>query len=251
MRRAAASVWAACAVFAWASAARADETPIPAAPRHFVTDEAGVLSASTRTSLDQRLEAYERATGRQVLVWIGVTLGDASIEDWSARAFQAWRVGRQGVDDGLAVFVFARDRKVRIEVGYGLEGVITDAQAARTIREVIGPRMAAGDPDGAMVGAADRLLGLLGGEVNAPPRRVETREPAGARGNTLGKKIAGAVLALVFIVLFITNPRLAMLLLISLASGGRGRGGFGGGGGGGGFGGGGGRSGGGGASGSW
>ena len=135
------SVAALLAVLAFARAAAADETPIPPAPTRFVTDEAGLLSPATRESLDLRLEGYERATGRQVVVWIGRTLGDASLEEWSARTFAAWGIGRRGRDDGLAIFVFARDRKVRIEVGYGLEGIVTDAHASRIACSTRAPSM--------------------------------------------------------------------------------------------------------------
>ena len=91
----------------------------PPSPTRFVTDDAGFLSAATRDELEQRLAKYEQDTGRQVLLWIGQTTGGEPIEPWAARAFAAWRVGRKGLDDGVAVFILAADRRVRIEVGYG------------------------------------------------------------------------------------------------------------------------------------
>lgn len=236
--------------------AYAAETPIPPAPTRWVTDQAGLLSDETRRALDARLERYEQATGRQVIVWIGTTLGDSPLEEWVAKAFSAWGIGRRGEDDGVAIFVFPADRRMRIEVGYGLEHLLPDAYASRIVREVMAPALAAGDPDAALTGAVDQVLLRLGDEPGgtaAAPLEQRPPEPRGGSG-ILGI-VFGAIALIVMLVLFVTNPRLAMLLFWSLIASGRRGGGFGGGGfGGGGFGGfagGGGRSGGGGASGSW
>jgi uncharacterized protein len=222
---------------------------IPPAPTRWVTDPGGFLSPDTRAALDRRLEAFERSSGgHQVLVWIGGTLGDQALEDWAARTFEAWGVGRKGLDDGAAIFVFGQDRKIRIEVGYGLEERLTDLRAARIIREEMAPRLQRGDRDGAVTAAVDRVLAAVGGE-GAAGAEGEGQPAVGQRPGGRGSLIVLGVLALVFIVLFLINPSLAVYTLMSLGSGG-GRGGWGGGGGGG-WGGGGGRSGGGGASGSW
>jgi len=197
-----------------------------AVPQRWVTDGPKLLSPAVRDKLDQRLEAYERGTGHQVLVWIGDSTGGTPIEDWAARAFQAWKVGRKGLDDGLVLFVFTGDRTLRIEVGYGLEGQLPDVVASRIIRETIVPRLKGGDPAGA----------------------PETPERGGAPLGPLAWVVI-AVLGLGLLALAITHPGLAVWMLFSLLSGGRGGGG--GGSGGGGWSGGGGRSGGGGASGSW
>lgn len=222
---------------------------IPPVPGRWATDEAGFLAPRTVAALDARLEDYERRTGRQVLVWIGRTLGpNASLEDWAVRAFEAWKVGRRGLDDGLVLFVFAEDRKVRIEVGYGLEDKVPDAYAFRVVDRILLPGFREGRPDEAVQAAVAALLGYISGE-DAVPGQGE----GAPRGMSAGRGILGGILILVLIVLFITNPSLALWLLINILSGGRGggRGGGWGGGGGGGFSGGGGRSGGGGASGSW
>jgi uncharacterized protein len=212
-----------------------------------VTDGPGVLSVPVREGLDLRLAAYEKATGHQVLVWIGASTGETPLEDWTVRTFAAWKVGRKGMDDGLVLFLFASDRKLRIEVGYGLEGQVPDAIASRIAREAITPRLAAGDWDGAITAGVGQLLATLGGETGAPAGRAQA--PARAQPRTLG---AGEILLIVvlglgFLILLITNPGLAIGLLFSVMSGGRGGGGSGGDG----WSGGGGRSGGGGASGSW
>lgn len=227
---------------AWTSAVHA-ETPIPAAPERWVTDRAGFLSPAAVAELDGRLDAYAQGTGHQLLVYVDRTTGGVPIEDWSVRAFQRWRVGRRGIDDGLVLFVFADDRRVRIEVGYGLEERVPDALAARIIGERIEPRLRSGDHDGALRDGVAALIATIGGApaggaANPPPAPISR-----------WKLIAGVIAVVFFLILLVTHPQLAWLMLLSIGSG---RGGGGGGwGGGGGFSGGGGRSGGGGASGSW
>jgi uncharacterized protein len=218
----------------------------PPAPQRWVTDASSLLSPAARDGLDRRLQAYQQGTGHQVLVWIGDSTGGVPLEDWTVRAFAAWKVGRKGLDDGLVLFVFTGDRKLRIEVGYGLEGQVPDAVAARIIRETIVPRLKGGDGDGAISAGVDRILKVVGGDAAAR----EPQAPVRQDGVPLGPVgwVIIAVLGLGLLVLAITHPGLAIWILFSMLSGGRGGGG---GGGGGGWSGGGGRSGGGGASGSW
>lgn len=239
----------AVALLATAAAGRA-ETPIPAAPEHWVTDRAGFLSAATVADLDARLGDYARGTGHQILVYIDHTTGGVPIEDWSVRAFERWRVGRSGIDDGLLLLVFADDHRVRFEVGYGLEDRVPDAIAKRIIDEQIVPRIRAGDHDGAIRAGVSAVTAVIGGATGSTPLAAEpTRPPV-----PTWIKIAGGIAFLLFIGFMVTHPSLAWLMLLTIGGGrGGGRGGWGGGGfgGGGGFSGGGGRSGGGGASGSW
>lgn len=207
------------------------------------------MSPGAANSLNTRLQAYERQTGHQLLVWVGASTGIVPIDDFAVRAFEAWRVGRQGMDDGLVLFIMAEDRRLRIEVGYGLEAVIPDATASRIINEVIVPRIQAGDRDAAVVAGMEAVAAAIGeelpqGEATGPQSRGRTPRPL-----TIGQLVFYGIIGIIVLIVFATNPSLAIYLLASvLSSSGRGRhGGFGGGG----FGGGGGRSGGGGASGSW
>lgn len=219
----------------------------PPPPTRWVTDGSNILSPATRENLDQRLKAYEGSTGHQVLVWIGGTTNGDPLEDWTVRAFAAWKVGRKGLDDGLVLFIFSGDQKVRIEVGYGLEGQVPDILASRIIQETILPRLKSGDADRALNEGVDRILKVIGGDASARESLDHGRrggEPIGR-----GEWIVIILLGLAFLVLAITHPSFAIWLLFSLLSGGRSGGG--GGGGGGGWSGGGGSSGGGGASGSW
>ncbi|MDC3957337.1 TPM domain-containing protein [Polyangium jinanense] len=224
--------------------ARGQAAPIPPAPTRHVTDTVGFLSPETRNRLDERLEQYERQTGHQVVVWIGDTIGDAALEDWAVRTFEAWGVGRKGLDDGLVMFVLAKDRKIDIEVGYGLEDRVPDAIASRVIREVMAPRLQAGDPNGAVDAGVSALLEAIEGHAFVPAPGPTT-QPEARRGHEL---IWLGIVAAVFLVLFAVNPSLALTILWFIMRGGRGGGG---GGDGGGFSGGGGRSGGGGARGGW
>ena len=233
----------------------AEETPIPPAPTQFVTDTAGFLSPSTTDNLSRRLAQYQRDTGHQVLVYIGKTTGDAPIDDWAVRAFEKWKIGRKGLDDGIALFIMAQDRRLRIEVGYGLEGDVPDALAGRIVNEIIVPRIQSGDRDGAVTAGVQAIIGAISGQgAGLPPAQAPARRNGRqSRPLTLGQIIIYGIIGIVILVILATNPSLAIWLLMSMMSGGSGRSrdGWGSGGGGGGFSGGGGRSGGGGASGSW
>ncbi len=118
----------------------------------------------------------ERSTGAQVVLAIFPSLEGQSLEDFSIRLAEKWRVGQKGLDDGAIVLVFVQDRKLRIEVGYGLEGAIPDIEAARIIREVIAPRFREG-----------RFAAGLEAGVRALYARVEGKPPAERRGTARGR----------------------------------------------------------------
>lgn len=226
-----------------ALAAAAPTASIPPSPARWATDEAEFLSPAVRTEIDSRLEAFERETGRQILLYISPTTGGMPIEDYAARSFAAWKVGRKGLDDGLVLFVFPNDRMIRIEVGYGLEETVPDAVAGRVINNILVPGIERGDPDGGVREAVSELLDVISGRASPGAEKAAAGDSA---GETEIPPFFIIVAVIIFAILFITNPRLALWLLYTLLSGGRG--GLGGGGG---FRGGGGRSGGGGASGGW
>jgi uncharacterized protein len=220
------------------------ETPIPPSPTEWVTDNANFLSPETVRSLNTRLAAYAQATGHQLIVYIAPTTGDAPIDDWAVRAFAKWKVGRKGLDDGLALFIMSQDHKMKIEVGYGLEAVVPDVIASRVINDVMDPRIQAGHADDAVTAAIDKLIAAIGGQAGTPPpaQALESSKPL-----TVFQWILYGLIGILVLGFAITHPLLAFYLLANIMSGSGG----GGGGGGGGFSGGGGRSGGGGASGSW
>ncbi len=219
---------------------------IPPAPTRWVTDTAGFVSDATRANLDDKLEHYERATGHQVVVWIGKSLEGASIDRWANETFAAWHLGRAKQDDGVALFVFADDREIAIEVGYGLEGSLTDALSSRIIREAMAPSLREGKRDEAVTAGVDAILAAVEGKPWVVP--ASTMKPAEQNHLTW---IVGAVLLIALLLFAVKRPGAALMFMTSFMPGRRG--GFGGGGfrGGGGFNGGGGRSGGGGARGGW
>lgn len=218
---------------------------VPTAPTRWVEDHAGFLSPPVRDALDRRLEAYEQSTGHQVVVWIGDTIGGAPLDDWAVRTFAAWQVGRKGIDDGLVMFILAADRAIDIEVGYGLEERVTDALASRVIREVMAPRLQAGERDAAVTAGVDAILTAIEGKPWHGEPAAQVSEPSP------WDIVVGILVVVGFVILLVKYPRAAVVLLAGMRRGGRGGlGGFGGRGGGG-FSGGGGRSGGGGARGGW
>jgi uncharacterized protein len=231
----------ALAAFLASVAARA-ETPIPPPPTDWVTDRAAFLSPAAVSELDDRLAGYGQASGHQIVVYIDHTTGGVPIEDWTVKAFERWKVGRKGIDDGLALFIFKDDHRLRMEVGYGLEDRVPDLLASRIINDDMVPRIRAGDADGAVRTGVARLIQTIGGTGGAQPAAHKT--PAWV-----------SVLVVILILMaggfIFTHPALAALILASSGNRGGGWGGGGFSGGGGGFSGGGGGSGGGGASGSW
>src|SRR5262249_31736109 len=142
-------------------------------PTRWVTDTANFMSPQAAASLNARLQSYEQSTGHQLLVYIGQTTGDAPIEDWAVKAFEKWKVGRKGIDDGLVLFIMAADHKYRFEVGSGLEPVVPDVIAGRVINDVIVPRVRAGDPDAGVTAGMDAVMTVIGGgTVPATPRET-------------------------------------------------------------------------------
>ncbi|MET0555472.1 MAG: TPM domain-containing protein, partial [Vicinamibacteria bacterium] len=136
------------ATFAWlalASAAQA-AVEVPPRPDRYATDRAGVIDAARLSALNERLAQFERETSNQVLVYVDRTLpAGATVETFAADAFKAWKVGQKDKDNGVVFFVFVDDRKMRIEVGYGLEGALPDVRAASIVEDHAKPRFRAND----------------------------------------------------------------------------------------------------------
>ena len=230
--------------------------------RAHVNDNADMLSPSAEQALEQKLTGYEQKSQQQFALLTVDTLDGDALEDFSIRVVEAWKLGKKGKDDGLLLLVVKSDRKLRIEVGYGLGGDVTDAFSARVIRNVLTPALRAGKAEQGIDQAFDVLMQKASGEavpeaaVAPPARRRQGPSP----------------FALVVLLLFLLPFLLPLIFSRGRArrtgfmvgglgglggygggwggGGGGGGGGFGGGGGGG-FGGGGGGFGGGGSSGSW
>jgi len=132
-----------------------------------VVDNAETLSASARDALTSKLKAYEARTGHQIAVLTVPALGDDSIEEFANGTFSTWKLGRKGQDDGVLLVIAPKEHKLRIEVGYGLEGNLTDVASSRIIRNVITPAFKAGDFDRGVQDGVDAIMAAIDGQ--APP----------------------------------------------------------------------------------
>lgn len=144
----------------WAVVLQAAPVAIPPLSAR-VTDLTQTLDAGQRAQLESQLAGLEQRKGAQIAVLLVPTIGEDSIEDYAVRAFEQWKLGRKGVDDGVLLVVAKNDRTLRIEVGYGLEGTITDVQAGRIIREQIVPFFQKGDFAGGIQAGVDSLIALI------------------------------------------------------------------------------------------
>ncbi|MEP6503081.1 MAG: YgcG family protein [Betaproteobacteria bacterium] len=278
----------AAAALGWVGAAGA-QVPVPPLTGR-VVDQTGTLDAARKAALEQSLAAFEARKGTQVAVLIVPTTAPEAIEQFSIRVADQWKLGRKKVDDGAILVVAKNDRTVRIEVGYGLEGVLPDVVAKRIIDEAILPRFKSQDYAGGIAAGVDRIVHVVDGEpLPAPPEadRGTADRPAGIGGfmpivlilalgvggvlrSMLGRfpgalVTGGAVAVVAWVLAGALSIALiagVIALFVTLLGGGMGRGALGGfyagrggggfgGGGGGGFSGGGGGFGGGGASGKW
>lgn len=167
-----ASATAACAA---ATAARADVAVPPLTAR--VTDLTGTLSAQQRAALEQKLEAFEKSKGSQIAVLVVPTTAPEEIEQYSIRVVDEWKLGRKGIDDGALLLVARDDRRLRIEVGRGLEGVIPDIAANRIVADTITPYFRSGDFYGGIDAGVAQLIALAEGEPLPPPKQDWHREP--------------------------------------------------------------------------
>jgi uncharacterized protein len=260
-------------------AAGAEVAVPPLAAR--VTDLTGTLTGEQRAALESRLQAFEAQKGSQIAVLIVPTTQPEAIEQYSMRVAEQWKLGRKKVDDGVLLLVAKNDHKLRIEVGYGLEGVLPDVIAKRIVADDIAPHFKQGDFYGGIVAGVTRVISVIQGEALPAPQQPARNNNGAALEHSFtfllfGALIAGALLrnmlgafpgglvtgglvgaaimwlggGIIFAVLLGLMAFVFTLGGVSFWGGGFGGGGFGGGGGGG-FSGGGGGFGGGGASGDW
>lgn len=226
-----------------------------------VVDSANILSPATEAQLTAQSQALEAKTGTQFVVVTLASLQDYAIEDYGYQLGRAWGIGTKGENDGILLIIAPNDRKVRIEVGYGLEGVMTDAFSNLILQRQVLPRFRAGDVEGGVQAGAAAIIA----QISADPERQKaalTDASQAAKADS-GFDPSAAVWLILIILWIVFNTmrrtryghrmrgRSVGGLPIILWGGGGHRGGFGGGGFGGGFGGGGGSFGGGGSSGSW
>lgn len=169
-------------LLAWAFAASglaAAQVPVPPLRAH-VTDLTGTLDAAQQAALEQMLTAFEARKGSQLAVLMLPSTAPESIEQFAIRVAEAWKLGRKRVDDGAILIVAKDDRAVRIEVGYGLEGALTDLTSRRIISETILPRFQAGDFQGGISAGVAQMVRVVDGEPLPEP--VEAPGRGGASG---------------------------------------------------------------------
>jgi len=193
-----------------------------------VNDLAGVIPSDRARVLEEQLANFEGETGHQIAILTIPTLAGDSLEDFSIRVADNWKIGQKGFDNGAILVVVRDDRKLRIEVGYGLEGVLPDAIANRIIREVIVPRFRASDFAGGIEAGADAIMKITRGEkfpdaIPKPVRQNQNFE------RIIAALVIGGLFALVVGVSQRTAPRgafggaVAAGVSTALAAGGAGR----------------------------
>jgi uncharacterized protein len=160
-----------------------DLQPVPALMAR-VTDVTGTLTPEQQASVEQKLAAFEARKGAQLAVLIVPTTQPEEIEQYSIRVVDQWKLGRQKIDDGALLLVAKNDRRMRIEVGRGLEGVLTDATSRRIIAETITPLFRQGDFFGGINAGIDQMIRVADGEPLPPPDR------RWRGGNEVGKSLA-------------------------------------------------------------
>lgn len=151
------------------TAAQAGQVAVPQL-RTWVTDQTGTLDPATRAQLEQQLVQLDQTKGAQLAVLVVPTTGEDTIESYARRVFDQWRLGRARVDDGVLLVVAKEDRRLRIEVGYGLEGAIPDVLAGRIIREQITPHFKQDNYAAGIVAGVNSLIGLIQGEPLPEPQ---------------------------------------------------------------------------------
>ncbi len=162
-----------------------------------VVDLAGALPSSVRERLADTLAEHERTTGNQVAVLIVPSLEGEDLFTFSHRVATTWRLGEKGTDNGALLLVALKDRKIRIEVGYGLEGALTDARSSQIIRHAIAPRFRAGDIPGGVTAGVEAILQSIAGTYEAPTPAQPAADHAGRVIDVLFAVMLGTVIGLV------------------------------------------------------
>ena len=256
------AIWLALVALCLAALAAAADPAIPPLTGR-VVDNAGVIDADARQRLDTKLKAFEDKSGIQLVVATLPSLDGAEIEPYANSLFRAWKLGEAKTNNGVLLLVAPKERRVRIEVGYGLEGMLTDALSKVIITNAMVPRFKAGDFSGGIERGTDDIITVLSTDSTDWQKRPDLREARSDDAGSFQQILPLLVFAIVIFLIWRSARRSRgsrggwgggpwiIPPMGGSGNGGFGGGGFGGGGDGGGFSGGGGSSGGGGASGSW
>ncbi|HEV2008247.1 MAG TPA: YgcG family protein, partial [Burkholderiales bacterium] len=163
-----------------------------------VTDLTATLSAQQQAALEQTLAEFEARKGSQIAVLIVPTTQPETVEQYALRVEETWKLGRKSIDDGALLLVAKDDRKLRIEVGYGLEGALNDATAKRIVAEDITPRLKQGDFYGGISAGVERMIKVIDGEPLPPPN-------SSARPQSSGGFDFSSMLFIGFILVFVVG----------------------------------------------
>ena len=180
------------------------ELPVPELPAR-VTDQTGTLDATQRGALEQKLAAFEQSKGSQIAVLIVTSTAPETIEQYSLRVAEKWKLGRKGVDDGALLLIAKNDRALRIEVGYGLEGALPDAIAKRIVAETITPYFQQGDFYGGIDAGTTQMIQVIDGEPLPAPKPTR-----GGNGSQADRLIGSLLLP--FMVLYVIGQGLRRLI---------------------------------------
>ncbi len=182
--------------------------PIPDLARR-VTDAANILSASTITQIEADLKSHEEATSNQIAVLTVPSLEGESIEEVAVAVFEKWKLGQKSKSNGVLLIIAPNDRKMRIEVGYGLEGALTDLQASQIIKKVIRPKFKAGDMDGGVREGVTAIIGTIKGEYKPESTDVSTTS-----GSELGSVFSLVPGFFLYVLAFVFSGFVSIILLI-------------------------------------
>jgi len=186
---------------------------VPQLTQH-VTDTTGTLSAADVAGIEAKLVSLEQRKGSQVTVLMIPSTGEQALENFSLAGVEKNKLGRKGIDDGLLLLVAKEDRKARIEVGYGLEGVVTDAISSRVIREYLAPKFRNNDYAGGINDAVDAIVKLVDGEPLPAPMAAERS------GDRESSAVVFAAVIGLFIGLLAAGTRIKPVFLRRLGAGG-------------------------------
>ncbi|GAA4826230.1 hypothetical protein GCM10023232_25290 [Sphingosinicella ginsenosidimutans] len=193
---------------------------VPAAAQDFpqltgrVVDQANLLSPEQEAALTQKLEALQQATSRQLVIVTVPTIGDMTIEDYGYQIGRHWQIGQSEANNGVLLIIALNERKVRIEVGYGLGGILTDALSSQIIRDDIVPHFHDNDYAGGIEAGTDAIIAQL----QAPPEQAEQRALAAQQAQQQQRERGGSIAPILFWVGVIL-----VILFISAASRGGGQ----------------------------
>lgn len=150
-----------------------------------VNDHAAMLSAATRQQLEDILSRLEQTDSSQIVVLTIPSLGGEVLEEFSLKVAGKWKIGQKGFDNGAILLIAQKDRKLRIEVGYGLEGSLTDLMAGRIIRNVIVPQFKAGNFDQGIIDGVQAMIGVVRGEYQAPEKSPKKKDSSPGFGGLI------------------------------------------------------------------